>query len=234
MDKVMPPALQKKFIAFANKYRDCYTDEEWKYVEKYFLSNLNSRCAPNQMMQIYGKMDIHPSAADFYRKQLELIKEIYPIDCNIVEVGAGNFPIFAEELAKDQLKLGKGTVTVYDPVLFETTPKYPNMTLHKEAFTDQTPLTGADIVIGIHPCKATWAILRNAIKNGKLFFVAMCGCDHTPGAEFMDYLDQSPALFQDVTVEEAKRLLKEYPNGTLHITRLKDYPMPYPVLYNKK
>ena len=67
MDKVMPPALQKKFIAFANKYRDCYTDEEWKYVEKYFLSNLNSRCAPNQMMQIYGKMDIHPSAADFYR-----------------------------------------------------------------------------------------------------------------------------------------------------------------------
>ena len=108
------------------------------------------------------------------------------------------------------------------------------MTLHKEEFTEETLLTGADIVIGIHPCKATWAILRNAIKNGKLFFVAMCGCDHTPGAEFMDYLDQSPALFQDVTVEETKRLLKEYPNGTLHITRLKDYPMPYPVLYNKK
>jgi len=186
------------------------------------------------MMQIYGKMDIHPSAADFYRNQLELIKELFPIDGNIVEVGSGNFPIFAEELAKEQLKIGKGTITIYEPLLFDMTPKYPNMTLHKEEFTEETDLTGADLIIGIHPCKATWAILINAIKNRKNFFVAMCGCDHTPGAEYMDYIDQSPGLFQEVTIEETKRLLKQYPNGKLHITKLKDYPMPYPVLYNKK
>ncbi len=230
----MPPTLQKKFNAFAKKYKDNYTPEEWQYIEKYFLSNLNSRCAPSQMMQIYGKMDIHPSAADFYHKQLELIKELFPIDGNIVEVGAGNFPIFAEELAKEQLRIGKGTITIYEPLLFDMTPKYPNMTLHKEEFTEETDLTGADLIIGIHPCKATWPLLINAIKSRKDFFVAMCGCDHTPGVEYMDYMEQSPYFFQQDTIEMAKELLKKYPNGTLEVTTLKDYPINYPILYNEK
>ena len=121
-----------------------------------------------------------------------------------------------------------------NPALFETTPKYPNMTLHKELFTEETLLTGADLVVGIHACKATWPTLINANKSEKNFFVAMCGCDHTPGAEYLDYFEQSPDFFQEITVDKTKRLVKEYNNGELHITRLKDYPMPYPVLYNKK
>ena len=225
---------QKKYEKFKEKYQHMYTKEEWAYIEYYFFKDLINDAAPNQMMQIYAKLDIHPSPADFYHKHLELVKKHFPIDGNVVEVASGNFPVFAEELAKEQLSLGKGTVTIYEPALFDMTPKYPNMTLHKEEFTEQTDLTGADLVIGIHACKATWPILENAIKNKKDFYLAMCGCDHTPGVEYLDYIDQSPYYFQKDTIELAKRLLQEYPNGELEVTTLKDYPMPYPILYNKK
>ena len=228
------PEIQEKFLKFKEKYQHMYKKAEWDYIEYYFFKEMNYPAAPNQLMQIYGKLDIHPSAADFYRKHLNLIRDLFPIDGNVVEVGSGNFPIFAEELANEQLKLGKGTVTLYEPVLFDMTPKHPNMTLHKEEFTEQTDLTGADLVIGIHPCKATWAIMENAIKHKKDFYIAMCGCDHSPGAEYLDYEEQSPYYFQQDTIEEAKSLLKKYPNGELQVTTLKGYPWPYPILYNKK
>ena len=76
--------------------------------------------------------------------------------------------------------------------------------------------------------------MENAIKNKKDFYIAMCGCDHSPGAEYLDYVDQSPYYFQQDTIEEAKSLLKKYPNGHLEVTTLKGYSWPYPILYNKK
>ena len=228
------PEIQKKFKKFKERYQNAYTKDEWDYIEYYFFKQLHSEYAPNQMMQIYGKLGLKDTPADFYHKHLELIKKHFPIEGNIVEVAAGNFPIFAEELAKEQGKIGKGTVTIYEPALLDMTPKYPNMTLHKEYFTEETDLTGADLVIGIHPCKATWAIMFNAIKHKKDFYIAMCGCDHSPGAEYLDFCDQSPYYFQQDTIDEAKRLLRKYPNGELQVTKLEDYPFDYPILYNKK
>ena len=225
---------QKKFEEFKKKYQHEYSKSEWDYIEYYFFKQIHDIYAPNIMMQIYGKLGIKDSPAIFYRKHLELIKQNFPIDGNVVEVAAGNFPIFAEDLAKEQGEIGKGTITIYEPALIEMTPKYPNMTLHKEEFTKETDLTGADLVIGIHPCKATWAILENAIKHKKDFYVAMCGCDHTPGVEYMDFMEQSPYLFQKETINLAKRLLKKYPNGELQVTTLEGYPFDFPILYNKK
>ncbi len=230
----MPKDIDILFQEFKNKYKSMYEDYEWEYIEKNFHKYLSSKHTANKLMQIYGELQIYPSPASFYLRHLELVEENFPLDGNIVEVSSGHFPVFAEEIAKRQLGIGKGTITLYEPLLFKMTPKYPNMTLHKEEFTEQTDLTGADLVIGIHPCQATWAILRNAIKNKKDFYVAMCGCDHTPGVEYMDYMEQSPYFFQQDTIEMAKELLKKYPNGTLEVTTLKDYPINYPILYNKK
>ena len=50
----------------------------------------------------------------------------------------------------------------------------------------------------------------------------------------MDFMEQSPYLFQKETINLAKRLLKKYPNGELQVTTLEGYPFDFPILYNKK
>ena len=233
MEKIIYPKLQKKFIEFKQKYQHMYSPDEWEYIEENFFNDISSPYPPNQMMQIYGKLNINTKSSDFYNRHLSLIRSIFPIDGNIIEIGSGNFPIFAENLAKEQLTIGKGTVTLFEPLLMDMTPKYHNMTLHKEEFTLDTDVSKADLLVGIHPCKATKTILESAIRNYKDFYIAMCGCDHSPGAEYMDFMDQYPEDFQQDIIYEAKRLLKEYPNGELEVTRLKNHPLPYPILYNK-
>ena len=41
-------------------------------------------------------------------------------------------------------------------------------------------------------------------------------------------------LYQNQVIEKTKRLLKEYDNGTLEITKLNNHPINYPILYNRR
>lgn len=226
--------LENRFREFASKYASLYSKDAWEFIENNFYNNIHKRCAPDILMQVYAELGLYQSPAKFYHRHLKIIKDNFPIDGNIIDIGSGMIPSFANLMASEQRRLGKGTITIYEPLLLEMTPKYSNMELHKEDFTTNTDISKYDLVTGIMPCGATESILESAIKNRKNFYVAMCGCVHSPLSYFYGYLGTSPELYQEKVIEDAKELMKTYDNGTLIITRLKNTEINYPILYNKK
>ena len=231
---MVPRLLRSKFEAFKAKYADKYEPEAWKYIEENFFENIHNDETPDIIMQIYSELGIFPSAANFYRKHLKLLRSIFPIDGNIVEVASGRIPAFANMIASEQCRIGKGTITIYEPLLIEMTPKYPNMTLHKEYFYKDTDIKSADLVVGIMPCESTELILENAIKSDKDFYVAMCGCVHSPLEYFYGCYGTSPEMYQEQVIGNAESLLKEYSDDKLEVTKMHNTPFDYPILYRKK
>ncbi len=226
--------LKTKFVEFAKKYKSLYSKSAWEYIEEEIFNALKENDAPDILMQIYSELKINPSPARFYQHHLKLVKENFPIDGNIVDIASGMLPAFANLLAEEQLHIGKGTVTIYEPLLLSMEPKHPNITLHKEEFTSDTDLSKYDLVTGIMPCDATEIILENAIRNHKNFYVAMCGCVHDPLAYYYGYMGIAPEVYQEKVIAKAEKLLKEYDDGTLEVTQLKNTELNYPILYNKK
>jgi len=223
-----------KFKLFKEKYQHSYSEEAWKYIEENFLKEIHGKEAPDILMQVYSELDIYPSPAVFYKRHLELIKKHFPITGNVLEIGSGRIPAFANLLASEQLKLGKGTVTIYEPLLVEMTPKHSNITIHKEEFTPSTDVKPYDLITGILPCDVTETILESAIENQKDFYVAMCGCVHSPLSYFYGFYGTSPQLYQEEVIEKAKSLVKQYDDGELMVTRLKNTEINYPILYNRR
>ncbi len=129
-------------------------------------------------MEIYEYLGlIHPKG-NFYQKYFENIKERFNLRGNVLEIGGGLIPSFAEKIAQEQINLGKGTITVYDKAIILKESRCPNMTLVKENFTTKTEIQDFDLVIGILPCTVTSLIVTRACEENKDFYVALCNCSH--------------------------------------------------------
>jgi hypothetical protein len=221
------------FKKFAQKYRQEYSESAWEFIEENFWMYVYSNVCPDLLMQIYTELGIESPNGNFYKEHLKRVQERFDITGNILDIGSGKIPAFANLLAYEQLRIGKGTITLYEPLLIETKPKYRNMTLYKEEFTSETHIKEFDLITGIMPCEATELVIEQACRNKKDFYVAMCGCTH------FDYIPwgmyASPEMYQDYVISKTQSLLKEYDNGELVIEQLDDnYAIDYPILYNRK
>jgi len=227
--------LQSRFNKFKAQYQSQYEPEAWQYIEEHFFEDIHSDEAPDILLQVYEELGLFPSGGMFYHKHLKLLKKLFPIDGNIVEVGSGRIPAFANLLASEQGKIGKGTITLYEPLLVQLEPKYSNMTFHKEFFDEDTDISKADLVVGIMPCDATESILANAIKHNIDFYVAMCGCVHSPLSSMSMFgYGTSPEIYQHEVIENAHALIKEYASYHMEVTQLKNTPLNYPILYSRR
>ena len=222
------------FKRFKAKYKDLYPEGAWEFIEKEFPKQIDTKSAPDILMQIYTELNLNNKGTIFYRRHLKLLRELFPITGNLLEIGSGYIPSFANLIANEQLKLNSGTITIYEPNLVSLKPKYPNMTLHKEEFTTSTDVSQYDLITALLPCEATETIIESACKNRKDFYIAMCGCVHSDLGYFYGYMSTSPLLYQNQLIDKAERLLKEYDNGTLEITKLNNHPINYPILYNRR
>lgn len=221
------------YNSFCKKYKPLYDNDAWLYIEDNFWTYVFSSGAPDILMQIYSELGIESLKGNYYKRQLANLKNKFDIRCNILDVGSGMIPSFANLLAQEQLRLGTGTVTLYEPLLLTTEPKHRNMTLHKTEFTSETHIKEFDLLTGILPCGATESIVENACRNQKDFYIAMCGCTHFDYIPWYMYV--TPEMYQDHVIEKTKRLLEEYDNGTLVVERLKgEKDLDYPILYNRK
>ena len=168
--------LRKKYYIFYRKFHKLYTPEEWELIRMYFFNSVNYITIPLIITQIYSELGIDAKALELYKNHFSKFKSNFSFSQNIIDIGGGRLPAFANMIAEEQLKIGKGTITVYDPKLVITKPKFDNMRLVKEKFTKDTDVSKYDLMLGIFPCEATSAIIESAIKNDKDFYVAQCGC----------------------------------------------------------
>ncbi len=225
--------ISKLYNSFCQNYKSIYTPEEWEYIENNFWTYVFAPGAPDLLMQIYTELGIENVGGSYYKRHLENLKTKFDIGCNVLDIASGIIPSFANLLAHEQLQLGKGTVTLYEPLLGITRPKHRNMTLHKEKFTAETHIKEFDLITGIMPCGATEIILENACRNQKDFYIAMCGCTHFEYIPWGMYV--TPEMYQDYVIDKTNRLLDEYDNGTLVVEKLEgETELDYPILYNRK
>ena len=66
-------------------------------------------------MQLYSELGLDIGKHTFYDEHLERINSIFGLDRDIIEVASRYIPAFANKIAKKQLALNRGTITVYEP-----------------------------------------------------------------------------------------------------------------------
>ncbi len=114
-------------------------------------------------MQAYDLCGIESQNGTFYNVHLDRLKDIYGLDKNIVEVAAGVIPSFAKKNYKEQMKLGKGTITIYElDLLFEKEESCPKMVINRKEFNSTCNIKDSDLVAGLFLCETTETIIEEA------------------------------------------------------------------------
>ena len=222
--------IKLRYEKFLLKYESLYNERMINYIKEHFWDSMDE-VVPDVLMQLYSEFGILKN--NFYLEHLNKLKQRFDITGNILDVGSGVIPAFGNLVAKEQLRIGSGTITLYDPKLILVKPKYPNMKLVKKEFTLDTDVSNFDLITGILPCGATEDIIESACKNNKNFYLAMCGCTHFKA--FPLFTPLTAETYQDHVIGLTNNLLKKYNNGELVIEKLDDsHELNYPILYNKK
>ena len=225
-------SVEEAYQEYKENYEHFYNEKARKYIEDNFFNGANRTSNMDILMQLYSELGLDIGKHTFYDEHLERIDSIFGLDRDIIEVASGYIPAFANKIAKKQLALNRGTITIYEPELFEEKAKYSNMTIHKEKFTEQTKINKDSLGIGILPCDATEAMIRNFCKNNMDFYIAMCNCNHKSNNIFPTY------QYQNKMVDLAESLLEKYSNHQkeLKIDYLDDeFVFGYaPIIYTKQ
>ena len=222
--------LEKLFSEFKDKYLDKYDEYMSNYIQSYFYGLIGEREIYTELLQIYNELGMVSREDSHYYAYLDMIKNNFDIGCNILEVASGSIPFLANIMAKEQLNIGRGTVTIYEPYLIDTTPKYNNMKLYREEFTNEVDISKFDLVVSVMPCLATDIVLNSVFKNNKDFFLAFCGCNHH---EFNPFYACEPSYVY--YLEDVDRLNRTYNLGDIVCDKLDSkYEANYPIIYNKR
>lgn len=129
------------------------------------------------LAQIYEVAGLTKPDCSVYKKMYELIKREFNLKRNVVEVGSGVFPLLGHSLSEYQLKLGGGTVTVYDSRVWK---KYPTRAkLVNGYFNGKVQLPKNSLLVSLFPCESTELIIERALKENLEFCIALCGCNHS-------------------------------------------------------
>ena len=236
--------IQAKYNAFMEKYRHLYSDMAIYYIEEYFWKDMERPSSTDLLMQIYEHLGIYDilnkarreqnekEIPSLYQLHLSRIEKLYDISGDVLDIASGWIPAFAEDIAYHQKQIGKGTITIYEPGLLRTRPRYKNMKLYKREFTGTESIKEFDLVTAILPCEATKPIIESACQNDIDFYVATCGCEHDINGRPFFYSDYES--YQDYIINLAEQLMKNNPNRELVVDQIDSKYMDYPVLYTKK
>lgn len=215
---------------FLDAHVDQYTEREINYIRRNIFHPMTKEYiyySADILRQIYDELGLLPSEKNIYLGFLKLLEDNFDIDRNIVEVAGGRIPCLAKRIA---IKQKTGTITVYDPRLIPTIPREENMILKRQSFNTKTPVTGAQLIIGVMPCDATIAAVEAACDNNIDFMFALCEGGDRSGYEWLETDEEWIGYIKYI----AGNGVKNNDMGTLHQASLESYGSPYPVIYNKR
>lgn len=232
MNETNKNVVSQIYEQFLNKYSHKYDKQTLEYIRQNFWKNIGAEFNDSILFQIYSELGIYNN--EFYLSHLEKIKQNFYINCDVLDIASGAIPVFANLLAKEQLELNCGSVTIYDPRLISTSPKYNNIIINQKPFNLKINIAPYKLITGILPCEVTEDIIRAACINQKDFYIALCGCDHFT-SEYDEYTFVDVLSYEEYIINTAKWLVEKYNNGILVIDRLDDNSLlNYPILYNKR
>ncbi len=222
--------LEEKYALFLSEYSQYFTEYELWRLNGIYKMGLDQIDLPDVVREIYDMLDLIKPEKNIFLGFIDLIKENFDIDSNIVEVGGGIFPTLGKRIALSQ---NTGSVTVYDPRLYTTIPISNNLKLVDKKFDNHISISGTDLIVGLQPYGATEEIIKTACLNGTNFMIALGKAEESfGGGWYVDDIQQQ--TWENRIIKIAKQRLGESGMGSLEITNLSKYGSNYPVIYNKK
>lgn len=221
---------KKRVIEFVQAHEKDYTERELKYL--YNSADWALECeSPSPIFdilrQIYVELGIMPDEKNMYKRFIEILKENFDIDRDIIEVAGGIVPSLGKQLASKQKT---GTLTVYDPRLITNLQKPDNLILKKEMFGKKTPLGDAKMLIAFMPSDVAPMLIDVACKNDLDFMIALCEGGARTGYEWIEEDDE----WIGHMTYSASRGIEKSKMGTLQTASLEKFGSPYPIIYNKR
>ncbi len=225
--------VKRKYKIFMSRYGDKFSDQLKKEMDIHFVKRAGKFDNPTDFYQLYDYFGIIPDDVNMYIYHLNAIKERFNLNSNILEIAGGSYPSFARRVAREQLKTGIGTITVYDPKLVTNhSYKYSNLKLYPEKFDSSVDVSNFDLLVGIMPCNATDEMIDAIYKYNKDFYISFCGCS---SYNFFNFFLGMPLPSYYNQIEYLKSVCEEKKLGELMVEYLPDkYNIEYPVVYNKR
>lgn len=191
MREYLESEKDKLINSYLEKYGDSYNDYQIYLIKENF-----GKSYKDYLTQIYHALNLYRNDENPYIGITNIIEKIFGLDINIVEVGGGVYPALSECIAKRQMRINKGTITVYDPYLSKKLD-LKHINLKKEYFYGYGE-EKADLVIGKEPCAATNTLINFATINKKNLVLSPCECyellpeyyefDNNPIAQWYEYV----------------------------------------------
>lgn len=219
--------IKQKIQEFLVANSEHYSEYEKNFILNNYFWGRKSSFVPDILRQIYDDLNLLDDSKNIYNGFIDILESNFDFDQDIIEVGGGR--IISGIAKRIALKQNKGTVTVYDPLLFQTKNDIPNLILKKEEFSRGTNISDAKLIYGFMPYFATKTIIQAATDRKIDFLIALCDGYHERYDDI--YSDYS---WHDDMMALAERRIIDNGLGSLGVADLKDYNDPFPILYNKR
>lgn len=172
-----------------NKLRSSFSINDWS--EFIFIySHLSKYIDTNKSFDSYFNLlsDEHKKAKCFFNE----IKQTFPIDKDILEIGSGRFPSVAKYIDLIQQKT-KGSITCYDSAI--KLYKSGNIILKREDIKMDTNISRYDYIYSFRSCSATDTVLQLAQSQHKEFILGLCGCPKEVPTDFAEIINNQSHKF---------------------------------------
>ena len=124
--------------------------------------------------QVYDELGFLSDENNIYISFLNIVSRYHSLDGNILQVGGGYIPALSKHIATQQLKIGRGTITVYDSKLI--IKNYKGIILIKRNLTKKDDLSPYDSIVGLFMRDDAETIIEQAFKYNKDYSIGLCGC----------------------------------------------------------
>ena len=228
--------MNKSFILMKYLLSNECTDRKSKLLalrfHKEYLANLDMKI-PSNIYSIYDELGLIPEN-NRYDSFIEKLSKEFDITGNILEVAGGNLPRLGERIAKKQIELGKGRVTVIDPELSVSTSKYSNLVLCKDEFTLDSDIKDFDLIISLFPCDATELTIYKSFNENKNLFLRLCDCIHQYedfSEDVYNYYLSNPSEYRKMLIDGYKNYARQFKRKLKVLDEQSDSPI---ILSRKK
>ena len=207
--------------------------EDYKEALGYNSGNLNAHLMNDKigepltsafLAQIYEAAGLMKPSCSVYHQMTEIINRNFNLKRDIVEIGSGIFPILGHYLRERQLKLGKGSVTVYDANVWTDYPTKAKLV--RSYFNSRVSVTPNSLLVGMFPCEATETMIERAEQEDLEFCIALCGCNHSD-IPYLSTAEYHKLLIEKIQDElsRRKRLKIEYFPSSCFGNRHRGFPI---------
>ena len=164
-------------LKYLEEFGSEYLPENLEYIKNNFHNYMYLKGADTRLAQIYSHLGIYKEENDTYLGYAKKLEDHFDIDTDIFDIASGDYPAFAEKIAKRQIELGCGTVTVIDPaIVCSKKVPYKNMKVYRKCYSSKISVDNYSIITSTLPCFLTETLLNRFICSDKKLFVALCAC----------------------------------------------------------